>query len=165
MYICIYVYMYTCIYVLYVYMYICIIHMYICMYVYMYICIYVCMEKCKNVNMHICIYVYMYICIYVYMYVCMYVCIYICVYIYMVFVYICIYIYIPTYTCCSTFPWIFQGCRYAVGVYKRAGITSVAPRLDERCAFSQRPSLQRRKQKFQRFTRHGSSKLGMAYRF
>ena len=75
--------------------------------------------------MCICIYVYMYICMYVCMYV--YIYIYAYIYIYMVFVYICIYIYIPTYTCCSTFPWIFQGCRYAVGVYKRAGIHLLHP--------------------------------------
>ena len=59
---CIYVYMYLC-------MYVCILSMYVCIYVSMYLCIYV--------SMYLCVYVSMYLCIYVSMYLCIYVCIFI----------------------------------------------------------------------------------------
>ena len=48
MYICIFVYMYTCV------------CMYICMYVHLYVCTCVCMHKCTYVHVYICIHVYIY---------------------------------------------------------------------------------------------------------
>ena len=58
--VCIYVYMYICIYqCIYVYMYICTVYMYICIHAYMHICIYAYMRI--GVHVYICIYVCIYI--------------------------------------------------------------------------------------------------------
>ena len=87
----------------------------LCIYVYMYICmyVYVCIYRCLYVYVYIyrCIYVYIYVCVCVYIYICiqvyMYICIYICIYIY-IYVYtgIYVYMYICTFVCIHTHIYI-----------------------------------------------------------
>ncbi len=77
MYISIYVYIYSCIYLF----------MYISIHVYIYLCMYVCIYLFMYISIH----VYIYLCIYLFMYISIYVYIYLCIYLFM---YISIYVYI-----------------------------------------------------------------------
>ena len=79
--------------------------LYICIFTYIYICMYIYICIFTYIYICICIYIYVYIgiftYIYMYIYICIYICIYIYVYIYMyiyIYVYICIYIYIYIHT-------------------------------------------------------------------